>query len=82
MDRRKDRITEELKAETKILEIDLCRHVENTDSDIESVRQELIQAKQQIKTNVSDKIAVCNSQIVAEKQEYHSEFLKVNQEID
>ena len=25
---------------------------------------------------------MCNSQIVAEKQEYHSKFLKVNQEID
>ena len=25
---------------------------------------------------------LCNSQIVAEKQEYHSKFLKVNQEID
>jgi hypothetical protein len=38
--------------------------------------------KQQINMDVSDKIAVCNSQIVAEKQEYHSKFLKVNQEID
>ena len=37
---------------------------------------------QQINTDVSDKIAVCNNQIVAEKQEYHSKFLKVNQEID
>jgi len=40
-DRHLDRITEELKAKTKVLEIDLGRHVENTDSDIES-RQELI----------------------------------------
>ena len=37
---------------------------------------------QQINTDVSDKIAVCNNQIVAEKQEYNSKFLKVNQEID
>jgi len=81
-DRRVDRISEELKAKTKILEIDLGRHVENTDRDVESIRQELIQVKQQINTDVSDKIAVCNSQIVAEKQEYHSKFLKVNQEID
>ena len=29
-----DRVTEELKAMTKILEIDLGRHVENADSDI------------------------------------------------
>jgi hypothetical protein len=29
-DRRIDRITEELKAKTKVLEIDLGRHVENT----------------------------------------------------
>jgi hypothetical protein len=38
--------------------------------------------KRQINTEVSDKTAMCNSQIVAEKQEYHSKFLKVNQEID
>jgi len=67
-------ITEELKVKTKDFEIDLGRHVENTDSDIESLRQQLIQAKQQINTDVSDKISVCNSQIVAEKQEYHSKF--------
>ena len=64
------------------MEIDLGRHVENTDSDLESIRQELIQVKQQINTDFSDKIAVCNSQIVAEKQEYQTKLLKVNQEID
>ena len=37
--------------------------------------------KKQVNTDVSDKIAVCNSQLIAEKQEYHSNFLKVNQEI-
>ena len=75
-------ITEELKAKTKVLEIDVGRHAENTDSDIESLTQELIQAKQQISTDISDKIPVCNTQIVNEKLEYHSKFLKVNQEID
>ena len=64
------------------MEIDLGRHVKNTDSDIVSLRQELIQVKQPINTDVSDKEAVCNSQIIVEKQEYNSEFLKVNQEID
>jgi uncharacterized protein YkvS len=34
-DKRLDRITEELKAKTKFLEIDIGRHVENTDSDIQ-----------------------------------------------
>jgi len=67
-DKRIDRITEELKAKTKLLEIDLGRHVENTDSDIQSIKQELIQMKQRINTDVSDKISVCNNQIVAEKQ--------------
>jgi len=38
--------------------------------------------KQQINTDVSDRISVCNSQIVAEKQEYHSKFMKVYEEID
>jgi len=32
-----DRITEELKAKTRVLEIDLGRHVENADSDIQSL---------------------------------------------
>ena len=81
-DRRMDRITEELKAKTKVLEIDLSRHVENTDGDIQSLRQELIQVKQQINTDVSDKISACNSQVFAEKHEYQTKFLKVNQEID
>jgi phosphoglycerate-specific signal transduction histidine kinase len=58
-DSRIDRITEELKAKTKVLEIDVGRHAENTDGDIQSLRQELIQVKQQISTNVSDKIAAC-----------------------
>ena len=60
-----DRITEELKAKTQVLEIDLVRHVENADSDIQSLKEELIQMKQQINTDVCDKIAVCNNQIVA-----------------
>jgi len=77
-DKRMDRITEERKEKTKVLEIDLGWHVENADSVIQSLKQELIQTKQQINTDVSDKIAVCNNQIVAEKQEYHSKFLKVN----
>jgi hypothetical protein len=53
--RHTDRITEELKIETKVLGPDLGRHLENTDSDIESLRQELIQVKQQINKDVSDK---------------------------
>jgi hypothetical protein len=57
-DKRLNRITEELKAKTNVLEIDISRHVENTDSDIQSLKQELIQIKQQINTNVSDKITV------------------------
>jgi hypothetical protein len=81
-DKRLDRITEELKANTKVLQIDVGWHVENTDSDIQSLRDELIQMKEQINIDVSEKIAVCNSQVVAEKQEYHSKFLKVNQEVD
>ena len=39
-DRHMDRITEERKAKTKVLEIDLGQHVENTDGDIQSLRQE------------------------------------------
>jgi hypothetical protein len=59
MGRHIDRITEELKAKTKVLEIDFSWHVENTDSDIQSFRQELIQVKQQINMDGSDKISVC-----------------------
>ena len=33
------RITEELKAKTKVLEIDLSRHVENTDGETRSVQK-------------------------------------------
>jgi hypothetical protein len=54
-DKRIDRITEELKAKTKVLQ------VENTDSDIGSIRQQLIRVKQQISADVSDKRAVCNT---------------------
>jgi hypothetical protein len=45
-----DRITEERKDRTKVLKINLSRHVEHTDGDIQSLRQELIQIKQQINT--------------------------------
>ena len=80
-DRRMDRITEEVKAKTKVLEINLSRLVQDTDGDVESLRQELIQVKQQITTDVSDKMSACDSQVVAEKQEYKRKYLKVNQEI-
>jgi ElaB/YqjD/DUF883 family membrane-anchored ribosome-binding protein len=52
-DRRIDRISEELEAETKVLELILGQHVENAESDIESLRQKLMQVKQQINTDVS-----------------------------
>jgi len=80
--RRMDRITEELKAKTKVFETDLSRHVQDRDGVVQSLRQELIQVKQQITTDVSDKISACNSQIVAEMQEYERKSLKVSQEID
>jgi hypothetical protein len=44
-DGRIDRVTEELKVKTTVLEIDLGRHVEDMDSDTESLRQELINVK-------------------------------------
>jgi hypothetical protein len=56
----------------------LSRHAENTHSGIQSLRQELIQVKQQINMDGSDKIPVCNNQIVADKQECQTKFLKVN----
>jgi SMC interacting uncharacterized protein involved in chromosome segregation len=81
-DKRLDRITEEIKAKTRVLGIDLSRQVENTDTGIQSLKQELIQMKKRINTDVSDKIAECNNQIVADRQEYQSKLVKVNQEID
>ena len=60
----------------------MSRHVNDTDGHVQSLRQELIEVKQQITTDVSDKISVCNSQIVAEKQEYETNNLKVSQEIE
>jgi protein subunit release factor A len=80
--RRTDRVTEELNAKTKVLEIDLNRRVENTDSDIQPLTREIIQAKQRTNADVYGKISVCNSQIVAEMQECQTKFLKVSQEID
>ena len=44
-DTRIDRITEELKAKTKVLALNLSQHVENTEGDVQSLRQELIQVK-------------------------------------
>jgi hypothetical protein len=40
-----NRVTEQLNAKTKLLETDVTRYVENTDSYVHSLRQELIQAK-------------------------------------
>lgn len=80
--RRIDRVTEELKAKTKVLEMGCSRQTENTDSEIQSLRQELIQTREQHDADMSAKISVCNSQILAEKQDSQASFLKVNQEID
>ena len=80
--RRMDRITEEVKTKTKVLEVDLSRHVNDTDGHVQSIRQELTEVKQQINTDVFDKISVCNSQIVVEKQEYETNPLKLSQEIE
>jgi hypothetical protein len=81
-DRHIGRITEELKAKTRILEMNLSQHVEENRNDIQSISQELIQVNKQINTDVPDKISVYNSQKVAEKQEYQTNFLKLNQKID
>jgi hypothetical protein len=81
-DRHISRVSEEQSAKTKVLEINLTRNVENTGSDVQSLRQESLQAKQQTNADVSDQISVCNSQLLAEKQEYQAKFLKVNQEIE
>ena len=81
-DRRMDRITEELKAKTNISELDLSTHVQDTSGDVQSLRQEIIQVKQQITTKVSDKLSECNRQIFADEQEYLAKFLKVSQEIE
>lgn len=47
---RTGRITEEIKAKQNVLEISMRHHVEIKNNDIQSIRQELIKAKQQIKT--------------------------------
>ena len=80
-DRRMNRITEELKSKTKVLETDLCRHVQDTDGGVQSLRQELIEVKQQITTDISVKISACNSQIVTDRPEYQRKFFKVSQEM-
>ena len=81
-DRHIGRITEELKAKTRILEMNLSQHVEENRNDIQSITQELIQVNKQTNTDVPDKISVYISQKVAEKQEYQKYFLKLNQKID
>jgi hypothetical protein len=47
-DKRLDRITEECKAKTRVLEIELSRQVENTDNGIQSLKQKLMQVKNRI----------------------------------
>ena len=37
---------EEVKAKTKLLEVDLSRHVNDTDGHVQSLRQELIEVEQ------------------------------------
>jgi hypothetical protein len=44
--RRMDRITEEVKTKTKVLEVSLSKHVNDTDGFVQSLRQELIEVKQ------------------------------------
>jgi hypothetical protein len=49
-EKRVDRITEECKAKTRVLEVDLSRQVENTDNGTQSLKQELIHVKNRINT--------------------------------
>jgi hypothetical protein len=60
-ERHKSRVNEELNAKTKVLETKLSQVVENMSSEIQSIRQEFMQAKQ-LNADVSVKIAECKGQ--------------------
>jgi hypothetical protein len=64
-----DRINEEMRTSTKVLEIGLKQQTEDTD-EIKSLRQELIQGQQQSKVDI-------NSQLLAEQQARHATPWKV-----
>ena len=73
-------ISQELSARAKISATDLTNHTEETDKDIEAVRQ---QVKEQMISEVPIWIKMVSEQVVGEQQgENLPETLKINQEID
>jgi gas vesicle protein len=79
-------MSQELNARTTILATDLFNHIDKTDKDIEAIRLQVTQGKEQISTEVTNEIKTASdrvsSQILAERQKSQAEILKVNQEID
>jgi uncharacterized membrane protein YukC len=66
------KVTQEVNAKTRISATDLTQHITQTDSDIQALRQEVAQVKQQVAKGIGDEMKVisdamanCNSQIVA-----------------
>jgi hypothetical protein len=76
-----DKVSGEVKAKTGIIEADLNRHVEGTDKDVQFLRQEMSQAKQQNKECISEKVSELTSQIVNERKECQAKFLGISQSL-
>jgi hypothetical protein len=83
------RVSQEINTRTRTLGADLAEHITQTSNDVVSVSQEVGQLRDQISSKVtdeiktvSDKVAECSNQILAEKESTSLRFQKVNQEID
>lgn len=74
-EKRLDRVDEEIRAKTKVLEMGLKQQAEATDNELKSLRQELSQDQQQNKVDF-------NSQLLAEKQARQATLVKMQKEID
>jgi small-conductance mechanosensitive channel len=83
------KLTQDVNAKTTVVAADLNHHIEQTATDMQTIRQELNLVRERVNKDVSKemesisvKVADCNNKIETEKQSHHSEIVKLNQEID
>jgi uncharacterized protein YoxC len=84
-----DGVSRELNARTRILATDLTSHITQTEGDIASMKQDIVNIRKQVANcvidevkAVSNSVAECNSKILVEREVCQLEIQNVTLEID
>jgi hypothetical protein len=84
-----EKISQEMNKRTRDLDAELTGQITQAKNDVPAVRQEMVELREQINSNVTDWVRAvsetfvdCRNQIVTEKETISMKFQKVNQETD